>query len=184
MAKLHFRYSAMNAGKSTVILQVAHNYREQGMNVALFAAAVDDRYGVGRITSRLGIGADALTYDAETNFDVLLPKDVACCLIDEAQFLSPGQVKQIHRWVHANRIPVMCFGLRSDFQGNPFPGSAMLLSLADELEEVRTICRCGKKATMNIRLSEDGLRVCEGDQVVIGGNASYRQSCAGCFYWD
>jgi thymidine kinase len=107
---------------------------------------------------------------------------VACVLIDEAQFLTVEQVRQLHRWVHTTNIPVMCFGLRSDFQGNAFPGSAALLTLADNLEEIRTACQCGKKATMNMRIDEHGQKVEEGDQVLIGGNARYRQVCARCFY--
>ncbi len=182
MAKLYLRFSSMNAGKSTYLLQVAHNYNENGQAVALFTAAVDDRYGVGKITSRLGIDRDAEVYGRETSFDEVLPTDVACVLIDEAQFLTPVQVRQLHRWTHTRGIPVMCFGIRSDFRGEPFPGAASLLALADDLEEIKTICACGKKATMNVRLTEAGERVREGEQVFIGGNSRYRQVCAGCFY--
>lgn len=173
----------MNAGKSTYLLQVAHNYKENGMEVLLLTSALDGRDGFGVISSRIGLKAEAMTYGPETDFDVLLHDvDVACVLVDEAQFLTVGQVHQLHRWVHARDTPVMCFGLRSDFKGNPFPGSAALLALADSLEEIKTICRCGKKATMNIRTNEQGVRVREGDQVLIGGNSLYRQVCARCFY--
>lgn len=183
MASLHYRFSAMNAGKSTYLLQVAHNYKENGMEVLLLTSALDGRDGYGVISSRIGLKADATTYSADTDFDDLLRDvKVACVLIDEAQFLSVEQVHQLHRWVHTKNIPVMCFGIRSDFKGNPFPGSAALLALADSLEEIKTICSCGKKATMNIRTDENGVRVREGDQVLIGGNSLYRQVCARCFY--
>lgn len=183
MASLHFRFSAMNAGKSTYLLQVAHNYKENGMEVLLLTSALDGRDGFGVIASRIGLKAEATTYSADTDFDVLLRDvTVSCVLIDEAQFLSVEQVHQLHRWVHTTNTPVMCFGLRSDFRGAPFPGSAALLALADSLEEIKTICRCGKKATMNIRTDENGVRVREGDQVLIGGNNRYRQVCARCFY--
>lgn len=173
----------MNAGKSTYLLQVAHNYNENGKEVLLFTAGVDDRYGVGMITSRLGIQRPANIYTPETDFAAeLADKAVACVLVDESQFLQPFQVKDLHKWAHLKDIPVMCFGIRSDFQGNPFPGAAALLGLADDLEEIKTICACGKKATMNIRLLADGSRAVDGDQVHIGGNNQYRQVCAKCFY--
>ena len=183
MSSLHYRFSAMNAGKSTYLLQVAHNYKENGMEVLLLTSSLDGRDGYGVISSRIGLKSEATTYNADTDFDALLQDvDVACILVDEAQFLSVKQVHQLHRWVHTKNTPVMCFGIRSDFLGNPFPGSAALLALADNLEEIKTICKCGKKATMNIRTDENGVRVREGDQVLIGGNNRYRQSCAKCFY--
>lgn len=173
----------MNAGKSTYLLQVAHNYSEHGRKVLLLTSALDNRDGVGVISSRIGLRREALTYDPETNFkEMLKDVDVACVLVDEAQFLTFEQVRQLHQWVHAKGTPVMCFGLRSDFQGSPFPGSAALLTLADDLEEIRTICACGKRATMNIRLDENGERIKEGEQVLIAGNSRYRQVCAKCFY--
>lgn len=183
MAKLFFRYAAMNAGKSTYLLQVAHNYNETGQEVLLLTSGLDDRDGHGVIASRIGLRRDAEVYTAKTDFEELL-KDVqvACVLVDEAQFLTLPQVRQLHRWVHQRNIPVMCFGIRSDFCGLPFVGSAGLLTLADEIEEIRTVCACGKRATMNIRLNEHGERVREGDQVLIGGNGRYRQVCARCFY--
>lgn len=183
MARLWFRYAAMNAGKTSSLLQVAHNYEENGEKVLLLTSALDDRDGDGVISSRIGLKRNAETYSQRTDFaERLTEVDVACVLIDEAQFLTVAQVHQLHKWVHAKNIPVMCFGLRSDFLGNPFPGSATLLTLADNLEEIRTACRCGKKATMNIRIDEHGERVQEGSQVLIGGNSRYRQVCARCFY--
>lgn len=183
LARFWFRYAAMNAGKTTSLLQVAHNYEENGERVLLLTAAIDDRAGPGVIASRIGLRREADTYDRQTNFLKRLKEvEVACVLIDEAQFLTVDQVKQLHRWVHSQNIPVMCFGLRSDFRGEAFPGSAALLTLADNLEEIRTACRCGKKATMNIRIDENGDRVTDGEQVLIGGNGRYRQSCARCFY--
>ena len=183
LARLWFRYAAMNAGKTSSLLQVAHNYEENGEQVLLLTSALDDRDGEGVISSRIGLKRNAKTYTPQTDFfDRLNDVDVACVLIDEAQFLTVAQVHQLHKWVHTRNIPVMCFGLRSDFQGNPFPGAATLLTLADNLEEIRTACRCGKKATMNIRIDENGKRVQEGSQVLIGGNGRYRQVRARCFY--
>jgi thymidine kinase len=181
VAKLYFRYSAMNAGKSTSLLQVAHNYEEGGHKVQLYTAAIDDRYGVGQITSRLGPHRQVEVFDRDTDFFASTP-DCACVLVDEAQFLTPLQVIGLHRVAQVRRIPVICYGLRSDFRGEPFPGSAYLLSLADTIEEIKNICSCGKKATMNIRLDAQGRRVREGEQVSIGGNERYRQACARCFY--
>jgi thymidine kinase len=171
----------MNAGKSTALLQVAHNYEEQGQKVQLYTAAIDDRYGVGRITSRLGPQREVGLFDANTNFLDSAPK-VSCVLVDEAQFLSTVQVQQLHQLAQVRGVPVICYGLRSDFRGAPFPGSAYLLALADDIEEIKNICSCGKKATMNVRVDPDGRRVREGEQVSIGGNESYRQACGRCFY--
>jgi thymidine kinase len=184
MAKLFFRYSAMNAGKSTSLLQIAYNYEEQGQRVALFTAQIDDRCGVGSIASRLGIQRQADTFDEHTDFEALLSgqQDLACVLIDESQFLQPAQVLQLHRLAHLVNIPTICFGLRSDFQGKPFAGAAHLLTLADDIEEIKTICACGRKATMNVRVDDQGQRIREGEQVVIGGNNRYHQACARCFY--
>ena len=186
MAKLYFRYSAMNAGKSTSLLQIAYNYEEQGQTVLLFTAGIDDRSGVGCIASRLGLQRQANTFDDATNFATLLRSQPvpACVLIDESQFLQPSQVRQLHQAAHLLNIPVICFGLRSDFQGNPFPGAAQLLTLADDVEEIKTICACGRKATMNIRFDELGHRVRQGEQVAIGGNNRYLQACARCFYQE
>jgi thymidine kinase len=136
----------MNAGKSTALLQVAHNYEEQGQQVRLFTAAIDSRYGLGKVTSRLGPQRNVETFDAGHDFLADVPQ-VACVLIDEAQFLSTAQVQQLHQLAQVRGVPVICYGLRSDFRGEPFPGSAYLLALADDIEELKNICTCGKKAT-------------------------------------
>lgn len=183
MAKLRFRYAAMNAGKSTALLQAAHNYEERGMKVALFTAAHDERSGKGVIASRLGLARAAATFGPDTVFErAALDADLACLLIDEAQFLTPAQVVQLHRLAHLEGVPVLCYGLRGDFRGEAFPGSAKLLTLADELEEMKTICACGRKASMNMRLDAAGRRVLEGEQVLIGGNERYRAVCPSCYY--
>ncbi len=183
MAKLYFRYAAMNAGKSTALLQVAHNYEERGMRVLLFTAAHDDRAGPGVIGSRLGLQRQVKTFGPGTEFTAEhLGAGVACLLIDEAQFLSPIQVRQLHRLAHRAGVPVICYGLRSDFRGDAFPGSALLLTLADDLEEMKTICACARKASMNMRLGADGRRQTQGEQVEIGGNDRYRAVCPSCFY--
>ena len=182
MAKLYFNYSTMNAGKSTVLLQASHNYVERGMQTYLLTAAFDDRAGEGRIASRIGIGQPADTF---TNGEDLFAKiaqrleegPCACIFIDEAQFLEADQVWQLARAVDDLRVPVMCYGLRVDFRGELFPGSAALLALADEMREVRTICHCGKKATMVVRLGPDGAVMRDGDQVQVGGNESYVSLC-------
>jgi thymidine kinase len=183
MAKLYFRYAAMNAGKSTALLQAAYNYEERGMRVLLFTAALDNRSGAGVISSRLGLTRQVPTFGPDTHFDrQLIDGDVACLLIDEAQFLSPLQVRQLHRLAHEHRLPVLCWGLRSDFQGEAFPGAAALLTLADQLEELKTICACARKASMNLRVDDQGRRVQQGEQVLIGGNERYRAVCPNCFY--
>jgi thymidine kinase len=185
LAKLYFRYAAMNAGKSTSLLQAAHNYEERGMKVRLFTAAHDDRAGSGIIGSRLGLQRQVETFGLQTVFDSQwLGEGYACLLIDEAQFLTPAQVSQLHRLAHGASIPVMCYGLRSDFRGDAFPGAAALLTLADDLEEMKTICACARKASMNMRIDDQGRRVQEGEQVVIGGNERYRAVCPTCFYSD
>lgn len=185
MSKLYFRYAAMNAGKSTALLQVAYNYEERGMRVRLFTAAHDQRMGLGRIGSRLGLAREAATFGPDTVFDHAgLGDGVACVLIDEAQFLTPGQVRQLHRLAHTGRLPVICYGLRSDFRAEAFPGSAALLTLADDLEEMKTICACARKASMNMRIDAAGRRVTEGEQVEVGGNERYRAVCPACFYAD
>ena len=185
MSKLFFRYAAMNAGKSTALLQIAHNYEERGMRVRLFTAAHDDRAGAGVIGSRLGLQRATETFGPQTVFDAHhLGPGLACVLIDEAQFLTPEQVRQLHRLAHAHRLPVICYGLRSDFRGDGFPGAIALLTLADDLEEMKTICACARKASMNMRIDSQGRRVKEGEQVVIGGNETYRAVCPSCFYSD
>jgi len=179
MAKLYFSYSAMNAGKSTILLQAAYNYRERGMVPVLFTAAIDKRGGDGKIASRIGLDQDALMFDDSHDLydwiDSLMPCD--CVMIDEAQFLTETQVWQLARVADDLGVPVMAYGLRTDFAGQLFPGSAALLAIADAVREIRTICWCGRKATMVLRLGADGLPVLEGDQVAIGGNESYVSLC-------
>lgn len=182
MAKLYFHYSTMNAGKSTLLLQASYNYRERGMDTYLITAKLDNRAGDGRIGSRIGIGTEADTFEAgEDMFAKLKARfdqgTVACVFIDEAQFLEPEQVWQLARAVDDLRVPVMAYGLRVDFQGNLFPGSATLLALADEMREARTICHCGKKATMVVRQDDKGNVLVAGDQVQIGGNETYVSLC-------
>jgi thymidine kinase len=180
MAKLYFHYSTMNAGKSTLLLQASYNYRERGMETLLLTAALDRRAGTGRIASRIGIDEAALTFDADTNMFALIAergRDCACVFVDEAQFLSKTQVWQLARVADDLKIPVMCYGLRVDFRGELFPGSAALLALADDMREVRTICHCGKKATMVIRRDEQGRAITEGAQVQVGGNETYVSLC-------
>jgi len=182
VAKLYFSYSAMNAGKSTILLQASHNYRERGMNTLLLTAAFDDRAGKGRIGSRIGLGADALTFAADTDIEQLTRRvheqqALDCLLVDEAQFLSVDQVWQLSVVVDQLNIPVMCYGLRTDFRGQLFPGSAVLLAVADTLREIRTICHCGRKATMVTRLTETGETVTDGAQIEIGGNDKYVSLC-------
>ena len=184
MAKLYFRYSAMNAGKSTALLQVAHNYEELGRTVWIFTSDLDNRYGVGVIASRLGLQREAFTFNRELDFfeRLSVTSDLACLLVDEAQFLTPGQVRQLHRVAHVLNVPVICYGIRSDFVGEPFPGAAYLLTLADSLEELKTICACGKKATMNVRVDESGKRITLGEQIAIEGENRYIQTCGRCFH--
>lgn len=182
MAKLYFQYSTMNAGKSTVLLQAAHNYRERGMVPFLLTAQLDTRAGEGKIASRIGISEAAQTFTPETDlFKTLETRlnegEIACVFIDEAQFLTKDQVWQLARAVDDLKVPVMCYGLRVDFRGELFPGSAALLALADEMREVRTICHCGKKATMVVRCDADGNVLTDGDQVQIGGNETYVSLC-------
>ncbi|WP_170444638.1 thymidine kinase [Ruegeria arenilitoris] len=182
MAKLYFNYSTMNAGKSTVLLQASHNYRERGMDTYLMTAAIDGRAGQGRIASRIGISEQADTFNPHDDVfamiqDRLDQGKVACVFVDEAQFLTEEQVWQLARAVDDLKVPVLAYGLRVDFQGKLFPGSAALLALADEMREVRTICRCGRKATMVIRQDENGKTITQGAQVQIGGNETYVSLC-------
>ena len=184
MAKLYFRFSAMNAGKSTALLQVAHNYEENGRRVQIFTAEIDNRYGIGVVTSRLGPQRKVETFDESTDFFARFSRDrdLSCVLVDEAQFLAPEQVRQLHRVAHVINIPVICYGIRSDFLGEPFPGSTYLLTLADSIEEVKNVCACGKKATMNVRVDERGNRITTGEQIAIEGTVRYVQMCGKCFY--
>ncbi|MYM56683.1 thymidine kinase [Thalassovita mangrovi] len=182
MAKLYFHYSTMNAGKSTVLLQASYNYRERGMDTYVMTAGFDDRAGTGTVASRIGISSDADTFTSGEDLFAkvekrLLDGPVACIFIDESQFLEKDQVWQLARVVDDLNVPVMCYGLRVDFRGELFPGSAALLALADEMREVRTICHCGKKATMVVRMGPDGTALKEGAQVQIGGNETYVSLC-------
>jgi len=205
MAKLYFRYSAMNAGKSTALLQVAHNYEHDlGEGVLVFTAAVDDRNGVGKVSSRLGISHEAEIFQTDTqivnaiiahvdeNADTKFGKTLestgrrlGCVLVDEAQFLTRIQVLELHKFAHLAGIPIICYGIRTDFAGNVFEGSSALLALADAVEELKTVCsRCkSRKATMNPRVDDNEMRILEGPQIGIEG-ATYRYApmCPRCFY--
>jgi len=182
MAKLYFYYAAMNAGKSTVLLQSSYNYRERGMRTLLFTPTVDTRYGGSRIESRIGLRAGAISLAPADNLLNRVREEherqhVACVLVDEAQFLTAEQIWQAADVADALDIPVLCYGLRTDFQGKLFPGSAALLGIADELTELKTICHCGRKATMNLRIDAAGHAVRDGAQVEIGGNDRYLAVC-------
>ncbi|MGB0960167.1 MAG: thymidine kinase [Halocynthiibacter sp.] len=182
MAKLYFHYSTMNAGKTTLLLQASYNYNERGMETYLLTANFDDRAGVGTIQSRIGIGAQADTFQKNTDlFEAIKTRlakgPCACIFIDEAQFLTKDQVWQIARAVDDLNVPIMAYGIRVDFRGELFEGSAALLALADEMREARTICHCGKKATMVVRQDENGTTLTDGAQVQIGGNETYVSLC-------
>lgn len=182
MAQLYFYYSAMNAGKSTSLLQSAYNYRERGMEVLVMTAGLDDRYGVGKVTSRIGLSSDALIYRREDDLLAMVlerneQQPVNCLLVDECQFLTKDQVRQLTYLVDKMDIPVLCYGLRTDFQGELFEGSHYLLAWADKLVELKTICHCGRKANMVVRMDGEGNPVRNGDQVHIGGNDSYVSMC-------
>lgn len=182
MAKLYFHYSTMNAGKSTLLLQAAHNYHERGMETVLLTAALDTRAGTARIGSRIGIGKPAEIFGPEDDLfarlrDRKAKGPCACVFVDEAQFLTEAQVWQLARAVDDLGLPVMCYGLRVDFRGKLFPGSAELLALADEMREIRTICHCGRKATMVVRQDASGRALTDGAQVQIGGNETYVSLC-------
>jgi thymidine kinase len=178
MAKLYFYYSSMNAGKTTVLLQSAHNYRERGMTPLLFTPVLNDRYSTGVIKSRIGLEAEAISFEREDDLfrqvqQRLEDENIHCVLVDEAQFLSREQVYQLTDVVDRLNIPVLCFGLRTDFQGELFEGSQHLLAWGDELEELKTICHTGRKATMVVRVDDNGYALREGSQVEIGGNERY-----------
>ncbi|MEH3035702.1 MAG: thymidine kinase [Sphingomonas adhaesiva] len=182
MAKLYFYYASMNAGKSTTLLQADFNYRERGMRTMLFTAAVDDRFAAGTITSRIGLVAAATTFDPATDLAALAldrhaKGKLACVLVDEAQFLTEYQVDGLARLADDADIPVLAYGLRTDFQGRLFAGSARLLALADALIEIKSVCACGRKATMNLRVDAEGRPVSEGRQTEIGGNDRYVALC-------
>lgn len=182
MAKLYFYYSSMNAGKSTSLLQSSYNYQERGLHTLVMAPELDNRYGVGKVTSRIGLEANATTFRPEIDlYELILQKHqnkvLNCILIDEAQFLTKDQVFQLGEVTDRLKIPVLAYGLRTDFQGEPFEGSKYLLAWADNLKELKAICHCGGKATMVVRLDENGNPIREGSQVQIGGNDSYISMC-------
>ena len=182
MAKLYFYYSSMNAGKSTALLQSSYNYKERGMRTLVLAPRLDDRFGVGKVTSRIGIESEATTFCADTDLLELVrsrngEESLHCVLIDEAQFLTREQVFALGEITDKLNIPVLAYGLRTDFQGEPFEGSKYLLAWADNLKELKAICHCGSKATMVIRFDGDGRAVTEGSQVEIGGNDRYISMC-------
>jgi thymidine kinase len=187
MAKLYFYYAAMNAGKSTTLLQADYNYRERGMETMLWTAAHDDRSGSGTIGSRIALSAPAHTFSADVDLfeaitDELKRRELDCILIDEAQFLIRDHVLQLCRVNDELNIPVLCYGLRTDFQANLFPGSAALLALADALVELKAVCECGRKATMNLRVDAEGHAVAAGAQTEIGGNDRYVALCRRHFF--
>ncbi len=179
MAKLYFYYSAMNAGKTTTLLQSAHNYRERGMRTLILTPRLDHRAGSGMVASRIGLQAEGVAFERGDDLQALVARDIEargrldCVLVDEAQFLTKGQVWQLGEVVDALRVPVLCYGLRTDFRGELFEGSQYLLAWADELSEIKTICHSGSKATMTVRVDDKGYAVHEGPQVEIGGNERY-----------
>lgn len=182
MAKLYFYYSTMNAGKSTTLLQSSYNYQERGMNTIVYTAAIDDRFGVGKVTSRIGISQEAKLFGAETDLFTEIEQAhqqqiLHCILVDEAQFLTKAQVYQLTEVVDKLKIPVLCYGLRNDFRAELFEGSQYLLAWADQLEELKTICYCGRKANFVLRLNADGKAVADGAQIEIGGNDRYLSVC-------
>lgn len=182
MAKLYFYYSSMNAGKSTALLQSSYNYKERGMSTLILAPMLDDRYGAGKVTSRIGIDAEATVFRREDDLYALVEglhaKDALhCVLIDEAQFLTRDQVFELSDVTDKLNIPVLAYGLRTDFQGEPFEGSKYLLAWSDNLKELKAICHCGSKATMVVRMDGDGNAVTQGSQVEIGGNDRYISMC-------
>jgi thymidine kinase len=184
MAQLYFYYSAMNAGKSTALLQSDYNYHERGMRTRLLTARLDNRFGEGRITSRIGLEKPADTFDA--NSDLIdwyqQQPETDCILVDEAQFLTRQQVDDLAVIVDRYDVPVLCYGIRTDFQGELFPGSERLLAISDKLTELKTICHCGRKAIMVVRMDEQGNALAEGDQVQIGGNERYVSMCRKHYY--
>ena len=187
MAKLYFYYAAMNAGKSTTLLQADYNYRERGMETMLWTARLDDRAGEGVIGSRIALSAPAQMYDESVDLfvavtDELKKRELHCILVDEAQFLSQRHVLQLCEVADRLSIPVLCYGLRTDFQGKLFPGSAALLALADSLVELKAVCECGRKETMNLRVDAEGHAVAAGAQTEIGGNDRYVALCRRHFF--
>ena len=187
MAKLYFYYAAMNAGKSTTLLQADYNYRERGMETMLWTAGFDDRSGQGQIGSRIALSAPAATFSDAVDLFAAVGAELArrplhCVMVDEAQFLTRNHVLQLCRIADQLSIPVLCYGLRTDFLGELFPGSAALLAMADALIELKAVCECGRKATMNLRVDADGHAVAAGAQTEIGGNDRYVALCRRHFF--
>lgn len=188
MAKIYFYYSAMNAGKSTILLQSSYNYRERGMNTLLYTPTVDNRHGVGLIKARIGLEQKATPIDEkfcifdDVQRNMQQDPQLRCILVDEAQFLTKAQVIDLARVADELELPVLAYGIRTDFKGEPFSGSLYLLAWADTLVEIKTICHCGRKATMNLRMDATGKAVREGEQVYIGGNESYAATCRRHFW--
>lgn len=187
MAKLFFYYSAMNAGKSTTLVQSSYNYRERGMDTLIFTPSIDNRFGDQIVSTRIGIQAPAISFDSNFDFWVFIKNslknntNIHCILIDEAQFLTKQQIWQLSDITDRLDLPVLTYGIRSDFQGEPFEGSIYLMALADQLIEIKTICHCGSKASMNMRIDENGNKIHKGEQVEIGGNDKYVSTCRKCF---
>ncbi|HFL8794843.1 MAG TPA: thymidine kinase [Candidatus Azosocius sp. HAIN] len=188
MAKLHFYYSTMNAGKTTALLQSSYNYKEKGMNTILFTPKIDNRYGNNTITSRIGISSKAIMIDNDFNlFKYIINKynnilKIDCILIDEVQFISKKQIYELINIVDILNISVLTYGLRTDFKGEPFLASVYLISIADEITEIKTICYCGKKATMTMRIDSKGKKITSGNQIKIGGNKTYVSTCRYHFF--
>lgn len=183
MAKLYYRYGAMGSGKSIDLLKVAYNYEERNQKTILFTAGIDDRFGTGKITTRIGISKEALVFFHDTNiFEVVknYPYRADCVLVDEAQFLTQKQTRELSDIVDELDIPVICYGLRADFQNHFFEGSKSLMEIADKIEEIKTICECGAKATVNMRMI-NGKATDVGEQILIGGNDSYKSVCRKCY---
>ena len=187
MAKVYFYYSAMNAGKSTTLLQASYNYNERGMQTLIFAPKIDNRFGSAKVYSRIGLQKEAVSYDTLFDFHAYVKKqqkmmqNLRCILVDEVHFLKKAQVAELVSIAHDLNIAVLCYGLRSDFLGEPFEGSKYLLAWAEEIIEIKTICGCGRKGTMNLRIDKDGNSVQHGKQVQVGGNESYQSQCMSCF---
>lgn len=183
MSKLYFRYGAMGSGKTIDLLKVAYNYKERNQKVIIYTAKIDDRYEVGKITTRIGLQSDASTFDTDTNIYreiKQLEEKPDCILVDESQFLTRKQVLQLTDIVDILGIPVICYGLRTNFKMKFFEGSEPLMEMADKIEEIKTICECGKKATVNMRMI-NGVPVTDGPDILIGGNDSYKSVCRKCY---
>ena len=189
MAKLYFYYSAMNAGKTTTLLQASYNYRERAMNTMIFSPSIDDRYDRDKVVSRIGIESEAVLFDKDFDFSRYFDayqrfkkETLHCLLVDESQFLTYEQVLQLCHIVDFHHLPILCYGLRTNYMGKSFEGSAALLSLADELVELKAICHCGSKANMTLRVGEDGKVIEEGEEIDIGGNEKYVSVCRKHFF--